>query len=101
MLDPTYVHCVFTIWRTVRVRCQLTPNTPNTPHIDTGNMALASKSMQMSRARVARPSRASRARVARVSAKAATSNELGFKTMRDGIKEASDETILTPRFYTT
>lgn len=63
-------------------------------------MALASKAMQMSRARVARPSRASRARVARVSAKAASA-EVGFKTMRDGIKEASDETILTPRFYTT
>jgi magnesium-protoporphyrin IX monomethyl ester (oxidative) cyclase len=26
---------------------------------------------------------------------------LGFKTMREGIKEAANETILTPRFYTT
>jgi len=28
-------------------------------------------------------------------------NELGFKTMRKGIKEAADENLLTPRFYTT
>eukprot|EP00775_Hariotina_reticulata_P004337 gene4337-4590_t len=35
-----------------------------------------------------------------VRASAAT-NELGFKLMRDGIKQASKETILTPRFYTT
>jgi hypothetical protein len=26
---------------------------------------------------------------------------LGFKTMRSGIKEAADENLLTPRFYTT
>ena len=26
---------------------------------------------------------------------------MGFKTMRKGVKEASDETLLTPRFYTT
>jgi hypothetical protein len=28
---------------------------------------------------------------------AATNSNLGFKTMRDGIKEAADETLLTPR----
>lgn len=26
---------------------------------------------------------------------------MGFKLMRSGIKQASKETILTPRFYTT
>lgn len=36
----------------------------------------------------------------RVSATAASDN-LGFETMRDGIKVASDETLLSPRFYTT
>jgi magnesium-protoporphyrin IX monomethyl ester (oxidative) cyclase len=47
-------------------------------------------------------------RAARVSARravvvraAAASDDLGFKTMRNGIKEASDESLLTPRFYTT
>ena len=34
--------------------------------------------------------------------KAKAANEtLGFKTMRTGIKEAADDTVLTPRFYTT
>lgn len=33
--------------------------------------------------------------------RAAASEDLGFKTMRNGVKEASDETLLTPRFYTT
>ncbi len=28
-------------------------------------------------------------------------DELGFKLMREGIKEFGDDTILTPRFYTT
>lgn len=32
---------------------------------------------------------------------AAATNELGFKEMRKGIKEAASETILSPRFYTT
>eukprot|EP01025_Chloroclados_australasicus_P061638 TRINITY_DN8103_c1_g3_i1.p1 TRINITY_DN8103_c1_g3~~TRINITY_DN8103_c1_g3_i1.p1 ORF type:complete len:407 (-),score=53.74 TRINITY_DN8103_c1_g3_i1:235-1455(-) len=28
-------------------------------------------------------------------------NEMGFKMMRRGVKEAADETLLSPRFYTT
>jgi magnesium-protoporphyrin IX monomethyl ester (oxidative) cyclase len=47
----------------------------------------------------ARPVRACRGLV-RVQA-AAASDDLGFKTMRSGVKEAADESILTPRFYTT
>lgn len=31
----------------------------------------------------------------------ATNETLGFKTMRKGVKEAADDTVLTPRFYTT
>ena len=34
-------------------------------------------------------------------AAAATTEDLGFKTMRRGIKEAAAESVLTPRFYTT
>jgi magnesium-protoporphyrin IX monomethyl ester (oxidative) cyclase len=34
-------------------------------------------------------------------AAATDAEKLGFKTMRAGIKEASSESILTPRFYTT
>eukprot|EP00216_Chloropicon_sp_CCMP2111_P003541 CAMPEP_0198241868 /NCGR_PEP_ID=MMETSP1446-20131203/6912_1 /TAXON_ID=1461542 ORGANISM="Unidentified sp, Strain CCMP2111" /NCGR_SAMPLE_ID=MMETSP1446 /ASSEMBLY_ACC=CAM_ASM_001112 /LENGTH=412 /DNA_ID=CAMNT_0043924771 /DNA_START=33 /DNA_END=1271 /DNA_ORIENTATION=+ len=30
-----------------------------------------------------------------------TAEEMGFKTMRKGVKEAADESLLTPRFYTT
>lgn len=37
----------------------------------------------------------------RVAATAATDANLGFKTMRDGVKVAADESLLTPRFYTT
>lgn len=47
--------------------------------------------------RAARPARQS----VRVQAAAATNQELGFKTMRDGIKVAAEENVLTPRFYTT
>merc|ERR1711970_1537869 len=32
---------------------------------------------------------------------AANANNEGFKLMRDGVKVAADETLLTPRFYTT
>ncbi|GMH40164.1 hypothetical protein BSKO_08068 [Bryopsis sp. KO-2023] len=31
----------------------------------------------------------------------AESGEMGFKLMRKGVKEAQDETVLSPRFYTT
>lgn len=51
----------------------------------------------------AKPARAvaiSRGRVVRARA-AASTEDLGFKTMRDGVKVAADETLLTPRFYTT
>lgn len=40
-------------------------------------------------------------RCVRVNASASTDANLGFKTMRDGVKVAGDETVLTPRFYTT
>jgi len=56
----------------------------------------ASVAGQARRARVQRASRS----VVRVQAAAAT-EDLGFKTMRNGVKVASDETLLTPRFYTT
>ena len=46
-----------------------------------------------------------RAQPARASAQAAPAGtdeqQLGFNMMRKGIKEASAETVLTPRFYTT
>jgi hypothetical protein len=38
---------------------------------------------------------------AKAAAAAASNSDLGFKTMRAGIKEASSESLLTPRFYTT
>ena len=37
----------------------------------------------------------------RVRASQASADDMGFKTMRRGVKEAADETLLTPRFYTT
>jgi len=42
-----------------------------------------------------------RAAPVRASAQAAEQDNMGFKTMRAGIKEAADDTLLTPRFYTT
>uniref|UniRef100_A0A061SFX3 magnesium-protoporphyrin IX monomethyl ester (oxidative) cyclase n=1 Tax=Tetraselmis sp. GSL018 TaxID=582737 RepID=A0A061SFX3_9CHLO len=46
--------------------------------------------------------RAAVSRAAPVKAEQSASDEnLGFKTMRAGIKEAAPDTILTPRFYTT
>ena len=55
------------------------------------------------------PTVPAQARISRVSCKAvraaaaapAAEDTLGFKTMRRGIKEAANESILTPRFYTT
>lgn len=32
---------------------------------------------------------------------AASSDSMGFELMRDGVKKATAETLLTPRFYTT
>lgn len=32
---------------------------------------------------------------------AQATDDLGFKMMRKGVKEASNETLLSPRFYTT
>jgi hypothetical protein len=55
---------------------------------------------RMVRSGPVRAAKASRGAVVRVQAAAASDN-LGFKTMRAGVKEDSDETILTPRFYTT
>jgi len=54
---------------------------------------------RVARSGASRSARASRG-IVRVQAAAASEN-LGFKTMRAGVKEASDETLLTPRFYTT
>ncbi|EEH51926.1 uncharacterized protein MICPUCDRAFT_49742 [Micromonas pusilla CCMP1545] len=44
---------------------------------------------------------ASSARLAVRAAGAAVDQETGIKKMREGIKEAADENLLTPRFYTT
>ncbi len=45
---------------------------------------------------------AARAQSVRAAAQVAEKDAaLGFKMMRSGIKEAGDETVLTPRFYTT
>uniref|UniRef100_A0A7S0WI92 magnesium-protoporphyrin IX monomethyl ester (oxidative) cyclase n=1 Tax=Pyramimonas obovata TaxID=1411642 RepID=A0A7S0WI92_9CHLO len=49
----------------------------------------------------AAPVKATRAGSFAVRAAAAEDTNLGFKTMRSGIKEAADENLLTPRFYTT
>ena len=43
----------------------------------------------------------SRGRVVLARAAASTEGDLGFKTMRDGVKVAAEESLLTPRFYTT
>ncbi|KXZ54707.1 hypothetical protein GPECTOR_4g775 [Gonium pectorale] len=47
--------------------------------------------------------RAARRCAMRVQASAASdlNRDLGFQTMRDGVKVAANETLLTPRFYTT
>lgn len=72
------------------------------PHLTTmaATMMKANSQMgRMARSGAARPAKVSRG-IVRVQAAAASDN-LGFKTMRSGVKEASDESILTPRFYTT
>lgn len=67
-------------------------------------MASLGARMQTSRpaaaGRAPRPAVISRGRVVRARA-AASTDDMGFKTMRDGVKVAADETLLTPRFYTT
>jgi magnesium-protoporphyrin IX monomethyl ester (oxidative) cyclase len=62
-------------------------------------MKANSQMSRMARSGASRPAKACRG-IVRVQAAAASEN-LGFKTMRAGVKEASDETLLTPRFYTT
>ena len=42
-----------------------------------------------------------RARLVTRAAAAAQADDLGFKLMRKGVKEAASDSILTPRFYTT
>jgi len=49
----------------------------------------------------ATPVRVARAARASTVAGAAVDNETGLKMARDGIKEAANENLLTPRFYTT
>jgi len=66
-------------------------------------MAAALMSGSLLGCRAARAPRCGRSRRACAPARAAAAagENLGFKTMRRGIKEAADETVLTPRFYTT
>jgi len=52
-------------------------------------------------ARAAPVARSARTASLTVRAEAAAEENLGFKTMRSGIKEAAEENLLTPRFYTT
>merc|ERR1719163_1818252 len=49
----------------------------------------------------AAPVKAARKASLSVRAAAAADENMGFKTMRSGIKEAAEENLLTPRFYTT
>jgi magnesium-protoporphyrin IX monomethyl ester (oxidative) cyclase len=53
---------------------------------------------------ISRPVRAATLRQQRgssVVSRGAATDELGFELMRDGIKKAAADSILTPRFYTT
>jgi hypothetical protein len=63
--------------------------------------ALMSGSLLGGRAAPAPRCGRSRRACAPARAAAAAGENLGFKTMRRGVKEAADETVLTPRFYTT
>lgn len=58
-------------------------------------MAMTVASPSVAGRQVVRPSRRM------VAARAAEANAGGFETMRKGVKVAADETLLTPRFYTT
>ena len=44
---------------------------------------------------------AQRSRIVPRAAASTSQDELGFKMMRRGVKEAANETVLSPRFYTT
>lgn len=68
-------------------------------------MALTMQSQRLATGKAcsrAAPIKAAHVRRGAVTVRAsAATDEMGFKLMRDGIKQASAETILTPRFYTT
>ena len=66
--------------------------------MQTGSFAFGGRQVPCSCSpRSARPA----ARMVARAAAPAANEELGFKTMRRGIKEAANESALTPRFYTT
>jgi hypothetical protein len=66
-------------------------------------MALTMQAQRLTAGQTSRtPVRAAQVRRGAVTVRAsAATDPMGFKLMRDGIKEASKDTILTPRFYTT
>lgn len=66
-------------------------------------MALTMQAQRLTAGQTSRtPVRAAHVRRGAVTVRAsAATDPMGFKLMRSGIKQASKETILTPRFYTT
>jgi hypothetical protein len=73
-------------------------------------MALQMRTQQLAGSRVVAASRtvpfrpaaaARRSSVAVRAASSTSSDNLGFELMRDGVKKATAESLLTPRFYTT
>lgn len=73
-------------------------------------MALQMRTQQLAGSRVVTTSRtvpfrpagaARRSTVAVRAASSTSSDNLGFELMRDGVKKATAESLLTPRFYTT
>eukprot|EP00892_Ulva_mutabilis_P000427 jgi/Ulvmu1/10385/UM061_0069.1 len=60
-------------------------------------MAMTVASPAVAGRRVLRPAR----RMIAAQAAEAGTGDMGFKTMRSGVKVAADESLLTPRFYTT